>query len=66
MDRCPRTDGSVDFPEEMARKEKFVYSKREMRQEGKEQMGQVCDNSISGCIPLSIEFLYPTLPHLVL
>ena len=53
MDRCPRTGASVEFPEEMARKEKFVYSKREMRQDDNLQMGQVHDNSTSGHIPLS-------------
>lgn len=47
-DRCPRTDGSADFPEESARKEeKVVYSKREVRPGGPLQTGLVCDNFVS-------------------
>lgn len=52
-DRYPRTDESVDFPEEMARKdEKVVYSKREMRQEGKLQVALACDSSVMWHISL--------------
>ena len=54
MDRCPRTGASVEVLEETARKEKFVYSKREMRQDNNLQMGQVHDNSTSGHIPISV------------
>lgn len=52
-DRYPRIVGSVDFPEEMARKdEKVVYSKGEMRQEGKLQVALACDSSVMWHISL--------------